>query len=59
LLNLNLPSAKERIVGWYHSGPQLAHNDIKINAVMKRFVDNPVRAFELNISLTFVDPRGG
>ncbi|TKR92612.1 hypothetical protein L596_007234 [Steinernema carpocapsae] len=35
-------AAKERIVGWYHTGPKLSKNDIAINEQLKRFVPNPV-----------------
>ncbi|KIH45946.1 Mov34/MPN/PAD-1 family protein [Ancylostoma duodenale] len=35
-------AAKEKIVGWYHTGPKLHKNDIAINEQMKRFVPHPV-----------------
>eukprot|EP00794_Sanderia_malayensis_P017382 gene17382-19121_t len=35
-------NAKERIVGWYHTGPKLHSNDIKINEVIRRFNPNSV-----------------
>ncbi|KAF7632163.1 MPN domain-containing protein [Meloidogyne graminicola] len=35
-------AAREKIVGWYHTGPKLCKNDILINEVIKRFVPNPV-----------------
>jgi len=35
-------AAKEKIVGWYHTGPKLCKNDILINEVIKRFVPNPI-----------------
>jgi 26S proteasome regulatory subunit N8 len=35
-------AAKERIVGWYHTGPKLCQNDIDINQIIKRFTPNPV-----------------
>ncbi|CAD6199095.1 unnamed protein product [Caenorhabditis auriculariae] len=35
-------AAKEKIVGWYHTGPKLHKNDIAINEQMKRFTPNPV-----------------
>ena len=28
-------NAKERIVGWYHTGPKLHQNDIRINDLVK------------------------
>ncbi|CAK9296776.1 unnamed protein product, partial [Gordionus sp. m RMFG-2023] len=30
-------NAKEKIVGWYHTGPKLHPNDIKINELIKKF----------------------
>ncbi|CAI4226676.1 unnamed protein product [Auanema sp. JU1783] len=35
-------AAKEKIVGWYHTGPKLHKNDIAINEQLKRFTPNPV-----------------
>lgn len=35
-------AAREKIVGWYHTGPKLCKNDTLINEVIKRFTPNPV-----------------
>ena len=35
-------AARERIVGWYHTGPLLHRNDVAINALMKKFTPEPV-----------------
>ncbi len=35
-------AAKERVVGWYHTGPKLCKNDIAINEQMKRLTPHPV-----------------
>lgn len=35
-------AAKEKVIGWYHTGPKLSKNDILINAELKRFTPNPV-----------------
>ncbi|CAJ0586425.1 unnamed protein product, partial [Mesorhabditis spiculigera] len=35
-------AAKEKIVGWYHTGPKLHKNDIAISEQMKRFCPHPV-----------------
>lgn len=35
-------AAKEKIVGWYHTGPKLHKNDVAINEQLKRFTPNPV-----------------
>eukprot|EP00730_Choanoeca_flexa_P008351 TRINITY_DN12478_c1_g1_i4.p1 TRINITY_DN12478_c1_g1~~TRINITY_DN12478_c1_g1_i4.p1 ORF type:complete len:254 (+),score=28.82 TRINITY_DN12478_c1_g1_i4:54-764(+) len=34
-------NAKERVVGWYHTGPKLRSNDIHINEMMQQFVPHP------------------
>jgi len=35
-------NARERIVGWYHTGPRLCSNDISINDLLKRYNPNSV-----------------
>ncbi|CAH8569308.1 unnamed protein product [Schistosoma turkestanicum] len=35
-------NAREKIVGWYHSGPKLCTNDIKINELFRRYAPNSV-----------------
>ncbi|KAI8593122.1 maintenance of mitochondrial structure and function-domain-containing protein [Geranomyces variabilis] len=35
-------NAKEKIVGWYHSGPKLRASDLEINELFKRYIPNPV-----------------
>lgn len=35
-------NAKERVIGWYHTGPKLRGSDIQINEVISRFVANPI-----------------
>jgi 26S proteasome regulatory subunit N8 len=35
-------NAKERIVGWYSSGPKIKRNDIQINEIIRRNNTNPV-----------------
>ncbi|KAG0222328.1 proteasome regulatory particle subunit [Actinomortierella wolfii] len=34
-------NAKERMVGWYHSGPKLRASDLEINELFKRYIPNP------------------
>uniref|UniRef100_A0A8I6GIQ0 Proteasome 26S subunit, non-ATPase 7 n=1 Tax=Rattus norvegicus TaxID=10116 RepID=A0A8I6GIQ0_RAT len=38
-------NARERIVGWYHTGPKLHKNDIAINELMKRYCPNSLSLF--------------
>lgn len=35
-------NAKEKLIGWYHSGPKLRQNDLKINEVFKKLTPNPL-----------------
>jgi len=35
-------NAKERIVGWYHTGPKLNQNDISINELIRKYCHNSV-----------------
>lgn len=35
-------SAREKIVGWYHTGPKLYNNDIAINELIRRYCLNPI-----------------
>jgi len=35
-------NAKEKIVGWYHTGPKLHPNDIKINEIIKKYCTDSV-----------------
>lgn len=34
-------NAKEKLIGWYHSGPKLRASDLKINDVFKKYTPNP------------------
>ncbi|EPQ30236.1 uncharacterized protein PFL1_02352 [Pseudozyma flocculosa PF-1] len=42
-------NAREKMVGWYHTGPRLRASDLEINELMKRFIPRPV--------MVIVDPR--
>lgn len=42
-------NAREKMVGWYHTGPKLRSSDLEINELMKRFTPNPV--------MVIIDPR--
>lgn len=35
-------NAKEKVVGWYHSGPKLSPSDLKINEVFRKYCSNPL-----------------
>ena len=34
--------ARERIVGWYHTGPKLHRNDMAIHELIGKYCTNPV-----------------
>ncbi|KAJ8473635.1 hypothetical protein ONZ45_g1941 [Pleurotus djamor] len=35
-------NARERMIGWYHSGPKLRASDLEINELFKRYIARPV-----------------
>lgn len=35
-------NAREKLIGWYHSGPKLRASDLKINELFKRYSPNPL-----------------
>ncbi|ODQ67199.1 putative 26S proteasome regulatory particle subunit Rpn8 [Nadsonia fulvescens var. elongata DSM 6958] len=35
-------SAKEKLIGWYHSGPKLRASDLQINELFKKYTPNPL-----------------
>ncbi|KAL1458003.1 hypothetical protein WDU94_008180 [Cyamophila willieti] len=35
-------NAREKVVGWYHTGPKLHQNDIQINELIRRYCTNSV-----------------
>ncbi|KAI9159564.1 proteasome regulatory particle subunit [Blastocladiella emersonii ATCC 22665] len=35
-------NARERMIGWYHTGPKLRASDLEINEMLKRFIKDPV-----------------
>jgi 26S proteasome regulatory subunit N8 len=42
-------TAREKLIGWYHTGPRLRASDQEINDLMKQFIPRPV--------MVIVDPR--
>ena len=41
--------AREKIVGWYHTGPKLHQNDVAINELVRRYCPNSVRPCSYHI----------
>jgi len=35
-------NAREKLIGWYHSGPKLRASDLEINELFKRYAANPL-----------------
>ena len=35
-------NAREKLIGWYHSGPKLRGSDLVINELFKRYTPNPL-----------------
>ncbi|SCV67292.1 BQ2448_5938 [Microbotryum intermedium] len=35
-------NAREKLIGWYHTGPKLRSSDLEINQVIKRYTPKPV-----------------
>ena len=42
-------TAREKMIGWYHTGPKLRSSDLEINELIKRFTPRPV--------MVIIDPR--
>jgi 26S proteasome regulatory subunit N8 len=35
-------NAREKLIGWYHSGPKLRASDLEINELFKKYTSNPL-----------------
>lgn len=46
-------NAKERVVGWYSTGPEIRPADLEINELMRRYTAHPV------LTVIEVDPKDG
>lgn len=42
-------NAREKMIGWYHTGPKLRSSDLEINELIKRFTPRPV--------MVIIDPQ--
>lgn len=42
LLHFVIFLAREKVVGWYHTGPKLHQNDVAINELIRRYCPNSV-----------------
>jgi len=41
-VHCDLFSAREKIVGWYHTGPKLKPNDVIVNELVRNYSQNSV-----------------
>lgn len=48
-------NAREKVVGWYHSGPKLCQNDIAINELLRNYNSNSVMVI---VDVTLNDNKG-
>ncbi|TAQ85147.1 hypothetical protein B7494_g6527 [Chlorociboria aeruginascens] len=48
-------NAREKLIGWYHSGPKLRVSDLEINELFKRYTPNPLLVI-IDVS---IKPSGG
>lgn len=37
-----VPAAKEKVVGWYHTGPRIREADLDVSALMDSYCENPL-----------------
>ena len=52
-----LPTGREYVVGWYHTGPKLHPNDITIQELLGKFCKNPVSFLKIiYMLLTYLCP---
>lgn len=35
-------NAREKLIGWYHTGPKLRASDLEVNELFKRYTPNPL-----------------
>jgi 26S proteasome regulatory subunit N8 len=51
-----LSVAREKVVGWYHSGPKLRGSDLSINRLLRNYIPNPILVI---VHINSVDPTQG
>jgi 26S proteasome regulatory subunit N8 len=51
-----LRAAREKVIGWYHSGPKLRGSDLSINRLLRSFIPNPILVV---VHINSVDPTQG
>jgi len=53
-----LRAAREKVIGWYHSGPKLRGSDLSINKLLRAYVPNPILVI-VHINSASSDPTLG
>jgi 26S proteasome regulatory subunit N8 len=53
-----LTTAREKVIGWYHSGPKLRGSDLSINKLLRNFIPNPILVI-IHINAASSDPTVG
>jgi len=51
-----LSIAREKVIGWYHSGPKLRGSDLSINRLLRNYIPNPILVI---VHINSVDPTQG
>jgi len=51
-------NAREKVIGWYHSGPKLRGSDLAINKLLRNYIPNPILVI-VHINAAKDDPTVG
>lgn len=51
-------TAREKVIGWYHSGPKLRGSDLGINKLLRNYIPNPILVI-VHINSASNDPTVG
>jgi 26S proteasome regulatory subunit N8 len=51
-------TAREKVIGWYHSGPKLRGSDLSINKLLRNYIPNPILVI-VHINSASSDPTLG
>jgi len=54
--NCMLMKAREKVIGWYHSGPKLRGSDLSINKLLRNYISNPILVI---VHINSADPTLG
>jgi 26S proteasome regulatory subunit N8 len=57
-VNEDWQTAREKVIGWYHSGPKLRGSDLSINKLLRNYIPNPILVI-VHINSASSDPTLG